>query len=682
MRRQRRGFSVFTPMVGTIIILITMLIVSSIIQSERVAVQGSVKSYRSSELVGIAAEAQSRVVEEVRSAITSRLEDFSGDEPVMSVVVNDCPEKTVEGPFYPDPMCNGEPCPCDDAGTDCTKEETCWANTFNQVNLTATNELTSKALLESSIQHTLAGIVGKYELIKVEAYDVEFGNIVKSIGFLDCGADSCGDGRLEVQIDFAPVAGQPIAEVSSEGKRLQVFMPAEQRTYTTREPYMQYAKLTADLFNGFQLLNESWQRAGNDNSHDPAYARTDGTEWYHYNYAMQERYFGGVGRNDFASGWAPGFSADNDAATAFDNSESLGDYITSDLLTNPWFTAPGAWLPTDKDIYEDIQNFRFDSDFDGDSYWSTLEPFISGYAAVGVATGYPTLGISTDYRATTLLPGGCAEVDPAGCVRSGVDSCIASDSAFTAAVPYASTTTLLNTSGDYDARFTDQNGMKKLVKDMRDGMKSVIVAGFGLSEVEYNLTVESKQYYVEGIGFRGKDNWHCGQFLALYQSDVAVESEKAGYASTCEATRGIWGGDEPYPVCDSAGCRNFCTGNCPWFVSEPMDWTCDAKTLYRVEEIYRLYRNEPGSDEPARPVFAAKYTRIKDDYAGIGAGEHNNTLWTEYYRYGDVTTKDGITESWEREVNNVRHCVYSYNTNAPADVVPECDWVRADQLIP
>ena len=83
--KKRRGFSVFTPMVGTLVILITMLIVTSIITSERIAVQGSVKAYRSSELVNIAGEAQSRVIEEVRSSITSRLEDYSiRGEPVMS----------------------------------------------------------------------------------------------------------------------------------------------------------------------------------------------------------------------------------------------------------------------------------------------------------------------------------------------------------------------------------------------------------------------------------------------------------------------------------------------------------------------------------------------------------------------------------------------------------------------
>jgi len=702
----RRGFSVFTPMVGTLVILITMLIVSSIILSERIAVQGSVKSYRSSELVNIASEAQSRVIEEVRASITSRLEDYSiQGEPVMAIVVNEtnCPNKEVADELFnpPERLCgidsNGNP------DYSCTGGDSCFANSFWEVNATASNELTSKALLESSIQHTIAGIVGKYSLINITAKDVEFTDIVKGISFKGrCDSEVCDDGRLEIVVDFASMADEPIAEIASEGKRLQVFLPAEERTYTTRDPYMQYAKLTSDLFSQLDLMDNTWHGAGGTAEHDANYESTDGSEWFHYKYALQERYYGSPGKNTMGSAWAPGFYATEDDIVDdyFADGKSVSDYMT-DLLaddTSDWSIIEGWTEYSDTDMAErqQVQNLRFDSVFE-DSEWGKTAELVSGYAAQtsGALKTLPEFGSPAQQ---TIFPGGCLSPNALRCDVSSTGNCLATDTTFSEAKPYELGTTLVNTTGDYDLRFNDTStsnpaSMKNLVDALKSQMTDELTVGMGLDKnsLNYKLVVLSKQYYLEGNGFQGLDNWHCGQFMTLYQPAASMSSDAvtaAGAANTCEATRKMYSGtlaSGGFPTCDPAtGACKPCDAeddqNCPWFVSEPVNWTCDTLTLYRVEEVYRLYRSTPQSDVPDRPVFAATYKRMKDDYAPEEEGEHNYTLWTEYSRYSDTVSKDGIKEAYEFQVNNVRRCTYAYDTSTEEDPTTDCAWMRSDEL--
>ncbi|MCK4327699.1 MAG: hypothetical protein KAW41_04450 [Candidatus Diapherotrites archaeon] len=691
--KKKRGFAVFTPMVGTLVILITMLIVTSIITSERIAVQGSVKAYRSSELVNIAGEAQSRVIEEVRSSITSRLEDYSiRGEPVMSIVVNDCPSGELAADLnFPDPECGEGDCVCGVTASGveyCTSgEQTCWANTFHQVNLTAANELTAKALLESSIQHTIQGIVSKYSLVNVTAKPVEFGGIVKDIKFKDCMWDDCKDGRIEVTIDFTPLAEEPIAEIASEGKRLEVFMPAEERVYTTHEPFMKYAVLTSDLFNNFQLLNESWHNAGGGDSHDPDYEGTNGSEWYHYNYAIHERYYGSVGQNTAGSGWAPGFEVDNAVAEDyFEAGGTLSDYMA-------W--AIGKKARPVVQPFPTTQNLRFDKYFTGKPDWKPLTEFVSGYASFTTGAGLPKLKLNgmplgdSEGQKLTVYPGGSIAHTGGQNDADGVDTCLGNDDTFALKEHHTAGTTLVDTTEAYDKRFMtgEDWGMAAKVKEMRDSIKSEVAVGLGVAKehLNYELVIDSKQYYLEGNGFQGRDNWHCGEFVTLYQvrpplsaDDIAaVNAENA-----CEAARNIYTKESPGDTrCTPGDCTTVCgdeESDCPWFISEPIEWTCDSKTLYRVEEIYRLYRSTPGKQEPERPVFAAKYTRVKDDYGEIGGGGHNYTLWKEYPRYDDTVSGDAIKRSWERDVNNVRKCTYSYNTVDDA-VTRECGWVTAEE---
>ncbi|MFC2174419.1 hypothetical protein ACFLQ2_00930 [archaeon] len=695
--KNKRGFAVFTPMVGLLVILITMLIVSSIIANERIAVQGSVKSYRSSELVNLASEAQTTVVEQVRTAITSRLEKFyeGTGEPVMKIKVLDCPPPDIADNInFDEPECddgtNTYPCVCDDEGTPCFAEETCWGQTFNEVNLTAGNELIGKGLVKSSIEHTLAAIANKYDLARIEPSDVELDEAITGIEFLDCEIDydpfrpdesgDCGDGRIRVTVDFSELEGKPIAEVISEGKRLQVFMPPEQREYTTNEPFMQYAKLTADLFNQFQLLNESWHGAGGEESHNPNYKETDGSEWYHYNYAEHDRYYGTPGKNTFASDWAPGFAVEQsnlgavDPYDYFDDGETLTDYI-QELLTPARKRVKGADVITGE---EDTQNFRFDTSFDDDNNWAKLLNFVSGYATDEEGKTGSTMSLGSSVaKQGTVFPGGCISpsATPGACATSGiVYNCLVPDTTFDN-IQYSSSTIVVNTSADYDKKLTERMG------DQVDGMlesildNGQILNGLGVGfdkPLDYKLIVTSKQYYAEGKGFSGGDNWRCGQFLTLYQTRSA--------GTTCSGIRqNFGGGKDVYANCVAGSCSTPCAGgkggNCPWFISEPIDWECSSRTLYRVEETYRLYRSTTTSAEPTRPVFMAEYNRGKDAYPEVAAGGHDTGLWTFSDKYLDITSKDDAKDSGSDEVSSLRKCTYTYTTEDGGGLEYECSWI-------
>ena len=683
----RRGFSVFTPMVGTLVILITMLIVSSIITSERVAVQGSVKSYRSSELANIAANVQSVIISGTRDAINTNLENPTGDHPGLAITVNDCPAAFVSDKFYRGPR---EGLVCDDSGGDCGSADICWGNAIDQVNIIARGELVDKSLIESSVSNRIASVVGKYSLVNVSAKDVQFKDIIKGISFKTCsvgegmGLGNCPDGRLVVDVDYTPLADTPLAEITSRGKRLQVFMPAEEREYTTRDPFMQYAALTATIFQNFQLLNNSWHNAGGTEDHnDPYYDTTNGSEWYLYNYAEQERYKD-KNQNSIATDWAPGFTAE-DPDGYFADGKDLGDYIADRI-----FSGGGT--------ADDLQKLRFDNGITG----SPLLDFVSGYATVLGDSYHPNFGWGTGAQKNTIFPAGC--VSPAsggGCDQMGSPmNCLFDDAAVFglpnsySAVSYdwdpnpagLTGTTLVNTTGDYDRKF---DAMPDLVEQLADNARTPeIRGGMGIASaggLNYKLVVTSYQYYLTEKGFGGKDNWHCGQFLTLYQTSVI-----SGAPDICAATRNDYnGGDKGSTYCVAGDCSTSCYSEgepCPWFISEPVNWTCDAKTLYRVDEKYRIFRSTPDNPEPTKPVFAGTFKREKVDYNTIGDDSPDRSLWNKNPRYNDILAGDDIGGSSQKfggEGNNVpvevRDCTYSYSTTDGA-LSKTCKLVSSDEL--
>ncbi len=92
--------------------------------------------------------------------------------------------------------------------------------------------------------------------------------------------------------------------------------------------------------------------------------------------------------------------------------------------------------------------------------------------------------------------------------------------------------------------------------------------------------------------------------------------------------------------------------------------------------MYRLYRSNSTSDEPTRPVFAAKYVREKVDYSTLQGDKPDYSLWNKNPRYSDIITGDDISSSLrddEVKASYVRHCTYEYSTKGGSGVSTHCE---------
>ena len=750
----RKGFSIFTPMIGTLVIMITMLIVSSIISSERISVQGTVQSYQSGELVNLANQIQSTIVEQVRSSITEQLQgSIETDDgtliPKMGIQVNFCPSRSLladaeAGENFNDysnyfastvPQCkwpNGVegPCFCDEDSECTAREDACGAYAMHQAFLRAQVTLKGQDLLDSSINKTIRGIIRKGDIFDIRAYSSDFSGIVKKIGYLDCTVgstlSSCTDGRMEITIDYETISHKPVAEVSAEGKRLQVYMPPEVRVYTTAEPYMQYSLLTAELFNDFQLLDNEWHGAGGVTDHlDDNYAITDGSEWYHYTYALQDRFSGGRDMVRYSNEYHDLFKAGGVGTAGF--SPIIYTYFMDDI-DNPtrtehslrtWIedTLPGSFgraMSPEEPEAVPRQALRYDSDFlsnkDG---MQPLDSFIAGYATEQVGIGLPVVDLDSPpwdlYQTAdeSIYPGGCVELapdaDPANagtqvCTRTGQATlnCLGIDDDWkiggAKVESYEGETIFLNNTEEYDAKFDGSllgsgERLETFVKKLKTNVEGTdIEAGFELegTNLHFNVTVKSCQYYAEGFGFKGKDNFHCGQFMTLYESQPTMAQSEldAHYDdNACRTAREIWpkkAVGTSSEVCGEEG------EPCLWFASLPIDYECDAKTLYRVEETFRVYRTTAQSAIPNQPVFGAvmkrqlrSYTNLVDDPSEAD-DELSKQLWINYGvggSYDDMETWSGdIDSSDDKQSNRVRKCIYSYTTYGDK-YEKNCEWV-------
>ncbi len=292
---------------------------------------------------------------------------------------------------------------------------------------------------------------------------------------------------------------------------------------------------------------------------------------------------------------------------------------------------------------------------------------MSGYASTISGSSYSNLDLNAPARSGTAYPGGCISSDTNICNTKGsAENCLPKDTTFVnsngknPSNKFVGKTELINTTQEYDKRFEDK--MKPLIDEGLLGtIKQEIVAGMGLAAgntLEYTLNITSDQYYAYADGFQGKDNWHCGQFMSLYQTS-------SSFHPCSDARTNLGGGAVNEVKCDGIDCEP-CTagkfGDCPWFVSMPINWTCDSLTLYQVKETYHLYRSNTTHQNPVQPVFMATYYRLKDDYEEVKQGKHNNTLWLAYNTYTDKKANSGITKSFELEEDTIRRCVYSYNS--------------------
>ena len=124
---------------------------------------------------------------------------------------------------------------------------------------------------------------------------------------------------------------------------------------------------------------------------------------------------------------------------------------------------------------------------------------------------------------------------------------------------------------------------------------------------------------------------------------------------------------------------------CPWFVSNPINFSCYSMVLYRVEEVYRLGRNTPlDLDKLNKTVYAVTYKRLKDDYVRMDPSkeEYYDEANVDYGTYHDKGVFRGATDiqtSDDQETEKLRYCTYHLDTSIDPDAVEvDCSWCKYD----
>jgi len=199
---------------------------------------------------------------------------------------------------------------------------------------------------------------------------------------------------------------------------------------------------------------------------------------------------------------------------------------------------------------------------------------------------------------------------------------------------------MIDSSESYDLKIEEvEEKFKAMVNTVKNSAALISAMGYGSEDPVFNLTIESKQFYAEGNN-TGGDNWECGQYLLRYLPALP---------GSCGAMQQ--------------------RGNSSYFLSSPLDFNCKTKTLYRVEETYRINRNthqDPG--EPSKTAFIVTYVESKENLRKPD-DEDTNVLWD-----GSLLETAAI-----KETPFVRHCVYSMDSKR-YELTKQCEWEEFELL--
>ncbi len=711
----RKGFSVFTPMVGTLVILITFLIVASMLESEKWNFQGLTETYQTIQLTGISQEAQDRFVSTIRDTILTELETN------MKVEIDQCRNDSVVDEFFP---------------SDDRKNETCEIKALNSVKNQSYITVSGFGLSSSYLEALISSITDKYSLAKVntnlcagcqvndgkktclvwvtgkngmpvsitEVFDrhgnylgcqgknrrvnpgemldqgtcplnpcVDPTSTIKSTSLLSCDLDpseldwdsikqNCEDGRISVTADFTEIADSPIGTIKSNASQyteLKIYLPNETKSFITNDPLGFYALVLAKVFQNFTILDPTWHHVGGTDDHSTVgeeYGYMDngygnGSQWYHYKYAVQVR----VPKNDKGykgkDGWAGSIGNATQTMLASYNDGPV-DFSVDDPYRNPLVD-----LADGNDKETNDNNLRLDnaggcsgSGWESDCGWKYLwEYFDFGISNKGTEEMILNFSFLADYfkdvvntseTLNHIFPGGYLDSDT---------SISGSGNAFTTNANKGllsefdkSHYIAANTTNQYDkkffndpSKFLDNSGkaendpLAKATRMIREHLEKPTLkasAGYAMNDpIIVNVTVNSDQYYLCN-GTEGGDNWFCGQAMFQYIpyiTDITNDLTKNS---------------------------NYLSDKGAWFLSLPVNMSCYTCTLYRVEEEYTVTRNSHEYlDTVNKTVFRIKFTRWKEDYSNPGSGK---ALWVP-----------GVDSSWIIGDNAhkiiVRHGVYS-----------------------
>ncbi len=671
--KKSKGFSVFTPMVGTLVLMITFLIVASMLESEKWNFMGLFETYQTIQVTGVSHEAQDRMVAVVRDTILTDLEQR------FSVYVDQCmsPELT-DKKYRFSKWYNIQ-----DKFGKC--EEKVLNNTRNQ----AIARLTGVGLSTSYVKALLERITSKYELVKVqsnlcmdckctdersgqclkkecivyrnvdgkntkmreilekrnniwklEECEDEKGNkkdkslcgspcvdptsTIESVEIIDCDVDDCKDGRLNVSLDFTRVKSMPIATIKanqSQYTEMNIYLPEHKENFITNDPIAFYALETAKLFENFTLLDKTWHYAGGYD-HDEY---GNGSEWYHYSYAVQARIPGSESDPDATNAsmsfW---FSVKDKPIDLSDENSKWGGLLTGSNLNGN--LRIDRLLPSSTSYTSSISSsHKMD--------WKYLLYFLAGWSRKSDSYfgNYDSSVFSWLENHFSKATSSGLSIFPGGCVSSGLCGWgnglagITNKIKLPASISmnlnngtgtilkeytYAFTSfskpdfKIIDTVTDYDKKFfndltrksdgklerTDgnlENAVESILNHIASNPTLKASAGYAEGDkIAVNLTVESEQIYSCGE-MEGGDNWHCGQWMAMYVPIIAGHDVEALI-------------------------KDY--GKSAIFLSLPYNYSCYTCVMHKVRETYTVHRNAHNEEEPNNTVFRITFTRWKEDY--------------------------------------------------------------------
>jgi hypothetical protein len=706
-RGKSKGFSVFTPMVGTLIITITILIVASIIQSEKIANLGAFQGYETLRMSNIAREVEGRLKEKIRSTFNDKTErlDFHS---------NLCLKYDLFGEY----------------GWDISK------NCSGIVLKNATEGLESGLAITAELGTTqLQNIQQQYNL-KIQETGVNLEDVIEEIKFKDCQwIDTCSDGRIEVRVNYTEAANNPLARIYANETSMDVYLEPGVKTFTSNDPFGVYALRIGKLFQNFTLMDRNWHGAGNASGSVKPWDRLpeqgaikdasnqvsghgDGSQWYHYEYVIQYRKPVHTGSLNYLTTGTSNFASKN-----FAYSKNKEPVVLSEIVENSISSYHGN---ADAILNEyEIKN-TFSNGLNGLSGVDVMSNAMEKYFYCGYVNtyriGYPNqIGNKqvfkqaldeTGTRWGGIDPANPPGPDPFNILIGGVveettgifedgnflinpltgqprqpgfpveisNDLFIDDDPITGRDPDV---TAVNTTIEYDKKFASglENALKGVgtlpgIKNMvLSGNPAVIDAmGFDSSNIpatnqklQYALNVTSWQIYSMDNGqMEGGDNWYCGQSSGKYMPDLQ--------GSYCQDIA-----TNLYIITNPSQADN-CPFFHPWFYTFPINHSCRTYSMVAVVEDYELNRTTALTTTPSNPdeinktVFKVRFKRFKTDYQD--GPRNDDRLWSDS-RQAELSVQDledianGVPGAPDIAV---RKCTYYANTVSPG-VQKNCKWV-------
>jgi hypothetical protein len=253
----RKGFSIFSPMVGTIVILIAMFVMTSIIVNEQSELAGVIQNYKDTEVTEVARLVQSRLTDKTRQSLTNDL------------------EASLNIPLYI--WCSRENLDGGKGRDDRTK---CIEYSRHQFENQMKATVSGAKMIKDAVDDIILAIP-QDSRIKIEptAPDVEVA--VTELSFVG----SSGKNRylVDSKSEWGLVQDVPIARIrTEEGDQLMlVYMRSGSDEYKMKEPMGLYLEAIVMAFGPPEILD--------DDMHGKGGRMREGENWYEYKYAYHVR---------------------------------------------------------------------------------------------------------------------------------------------------------------------------------------------------------------------------------------------------------------------------------------------------------------------------------------------------------------------------------------------------------